>query len=321
MMNKGHLERPVGFTEKEICLAAETLAKCFVRRRDVYARQTDQGSYYYLKKPLTRHQIVRHIRGDITLGVYVLNKDSKTSYTVIDADDDTQFEQLLYMANKLSEVNIPCYMEKSRRGGHLWFFFTEPVSGIVAKTFGEELLVSHRLELMEVFPKQEELGSGPGSLIRLPFGIHRKSGKRYPFINIKDGLPMAPDLLSQIMKLSDVHTVPIEGLTRYTEFALNPRTNDIGNSVGGVWERIRGATPAIVFIGRYIELKPTPTGGVGYCPFHEDQHRSFGVHAKGNYWHCFAGCGGGSIIDFWMKWKNLEIGEAVCELKNMLGVE
>ena len=33
-----------------------------------------------------------------------------------------------------------------------------------------------------------------------------------------------------------------------------------------------------------------------------------------------AGCGGGSIIDFWMKWKQLKFGEAVHELRVMLEV-
>jgi DNA primase len=41
----------------------------------------------------------------------------------------------------------------------------------------------------------------------------------------------------------------------------------------------------------------------GFCPFHDDQVRSFGVNDSGNFWHCFAGCGGGSVIDFWMKWR------------------
>jgi hypothetical protein len=104
-----------------------------------------------------------------------------------------------------------------------------PVSGIAAKTFGVELLANHRLELMEVFPKQEELGIGPGSLIRLPFGVHRRSGKRYPFIDIRDGLPMAPDLLGQILKLREVHIVPEECLNKYTEYALKPTRTDLNN--------------------------------------------------------------------------------------------
>jgi DNA primase len=53
-------------------------------------------------------------------------------------------------------------------------------------------------------------------------------------------------------------------------------------------------------VSRYIELDER---GRGYCSFHEDQHQSFGVHRERNFWHCYAGCGGGSIIDFWQKWR------------------
>ena len=51
------------------------------------------------------------------------------------------------------------------------------------------------------------------------------------------------------------------------------------------------------FGGRYVDLKPTKNGAIGRCPFHDDHRPSFGVNAEGNYWHCFAGCGGGSVID------------------------
>ena len=69
------------------------------------------------------------------------------------------------------------------------------------------------------------------------------------------------------------------------------------------------------FVGQYVELTAV---GRGYCPFHDDKNRSFSVNAEGNYWHCFAGCGGGSVIDFWMRYKNLEFVEAVGDLAGML---
>jgi hypothetical protein len=60
---------------------------------------------------------------------------------------------------------------------------------------------------------------------------------------------------------------------------------------------------ALEFVSQYVDLKPTARGAIGLCPFHDDHHPSFGVNDEGNYWHCFAGCGGGSVIDFWMKWQ------------------
>ena len=53
------------------------------------------------------------------------------------------------------------------------------------------------------------------------------------------------------------------------------------------------------------------------------QPRRFSVDREGNYWHCFAGCGGGSIIDFWMKWRethgqDADFTSAVKDLAEML---
>ena len=54
-----------------------------------------------------------------------------------------------------------------------------PASDI--RTFGKGLLTHFNIEKMEMYPKQDDVADGVGSLIRLPFGVHRKSGKRYGF--------------------------------------------------------------------------------------------------------------------------------------------
>ncbi len=79
--------------------------------------------------------------------------------------------------------------------------------------------------------------------------------------------------------------------------------------------------PIMEFIGYFVDLRPSASGAVGKCPFHDDQHASFGVNTRDTYWNCFAGCGAGSIIDFWMKWRNLEFAEALNELSDILGVK
>jgi DNA primase len=50
----------------------------------------------------------------------------------------------------------------------------------------------------------------------------------------------------------------------------------------------------------------------------DDHHFSFSVNAEKNYWHCFAGFRGGSLIDFWMKWQGIEFRQAVKELAKQL---
>ena len=45
------------------------------------------------------------------------------------------------------------------------------------------------------------------------------------------------------------------------------------------------------------------------------------VNEKENYWNCFSGCGGGSVVDFWMKMNNMDFKEAVNDLAERLGVK
>ena len=71
-------------------------------------------------------------------------------------------------------------------------------------------------------------------------------------------------------------------------------------------------------VSQYVDLKPTASGAVGLCPFHDDHHPSFGVNDEGNYWNCWAGCGGGSVIDWWMKWRRCDFTTAVKELAEMV---
>ena len=115
----------------------------------------------------------------------------------------------------LLNQGIPSYLETSRRGGHLWLFFQEPIPGVKARNFGLGLREAYELAKMEVYPKKEELSGGPGSLIRVPFGIHRKSGQRYSFISF-DGRPMG-SFRNQLEMLCTPQTLPsgVEQMYQY----------------------------------------------------------------------------------------------------------
>ncbi len=54
----------------------------------------------------------------------------------------------------------------------------------------------------------------------------------------------------------------------------------------------------------------------GRCPFHDDAHPSLSVNVRRGIWHCFAGCGSGTIVAFEMRLNSDERGavEAIAEL-------
>jgi hypothetical protein len=91
--------------------------------------------------------------------------------------DTEKMTQLGHMASALASEEVSIYLERSRRGGHLWLFLAEPVAGREVRAFGQGLLAAHRIEGAELYPKQDQLADGPGSLIRMPFGVHRLTGR------------------------------------------------------------------------------------------------------------------------------------------------
>jgi len=80
------------------------------------------------------------------------------------------------MTRDLREDGVTAYLEPSRRGGHLWLFFS-PTPGATVRQFGQNLVGRYDLAGIELFPKQAELKTGPGSLVRLPLGRHLYGGK------------------------------------------------------------------------------------------------------------------------------------------------
>lgn len=53
----------------------------------------------------------------------------------------------------------------------------------------------------------------------------------------------------------------------------------------------------------------------GKCPLHEDQtHPNFYIYPETNSWYCFAGCGGGDSISFFMKLHEVDFITALEEL-------
>lgn len=313
----------------ELKTGAGILARTFIHRRDLYARQLDDGRYICIKAPLTEELLQRHLLGALTLGAYVLDTDSRARYAVLDADQQASWSGLCWLHQELAAEGVPSYLEASRRGGHLWLFFVESVPGTRARRFSEAVLAVYGLDGLELFPKQDELGDGPGSLVRLPFGVHRRAGRRYGFVR-PDGAPLAWNLREQIRLLSNPARVPALAFEAYEALAddllpaLRPSEPSCSPHAGlapseqasaPLSARLKARISVRDFVSSYVLLSAS---GVGLCPFHDDHHPSFAVNDEENYWHCFT-CGtGGSIIDFWMRWRGCDFAAAVGELAEML---
>lgn len=304
-------------------------AATFFPRLDRYPIQRHDGSYLAIQSQLTMELVESHLRGKITIGTYALDQENRAKWLCFDADDESDWQGLRTLAEDLDHEDVPSYREPSRRGGHLWMFFPSPLAGADVRRFGKYLLNSHNLKTAELYPKQDELRTGPGSLVRLPFGIHRKSGRRYHFVT-PTGEPLAPTIREQLAILAHPLVVP----KSYLETTLanapeakpmfpTPCFNKQGKVEGKTpSERIKNTISVYDFVSQYVDLDQN---GRGLCPFHDDHRASFGVNESQNFWHCFAGCGGGSVIDFWDRWRALhghsdDFTETITDLIQLLGL-
>jgi hypothetical protein len=165
--------------DTELSRPALVLAQRFVQRWDLHARQLDDGSYICVHELLNVGHLFAHLRGEITLGAYLLDQESQARFIVLDADDAQAWERLGHLVRVLAEEDVPSYLEESRRGGHLWLFLAQAVTGQEVRAFGHGLLAAHEIQGVELYPKQDQLVDGPGSLIRMPFGVHRLTGQGY----------------------------------------------------------------------------------------------------------------------------------------------
>ncbi|MCY2967859.1 MAG: CRISPR-associated primase-polymerase type A1, partial [Planctomycetota bacterium] len=205
------------------CVRMHTL---FAGREDVHARQwARQGGetgYSPVHEPLTPAVIRSHLQGNHTVGVYVLRLDATATFFALDLDLDKQalqkargnpeYAQQLRDALRAEGLRLlvalrelgfqPLFENSGYKGRHLWVFLEQPVAGEVLLQLGRRLLAllaplgGSGLHL-EFFPKQATLkGQGLGNLIKLPLGIHRRTG--YRSLLLDDAGEPAPNQLEML---------------------------------------------------------------------------------------------------------------------------
>ena len=189
----------------------------FCHRKDAFALQTDEGTYYAVRKPVTGKLIEAHLLGKVTAGWYALDRENTLRWAVLDADERDGLAQLQRVGLALREKGWPTYLEASRRGGHLWIFFSpgegrqerleaRPVRTVLNRLLKELGL----LEQIELFPKQDQLTrEGLGSLVRGPLGVHRACGRRFGFLDLDTLEPVAKTLAEELEYLAGFQPVSV----------------------------------------------------------------------------------------------------------------
>lgn len=205
--------------------------RLFSGREGVFARQWlgESGKLGYLPihKALAIADIRGHLEGKETCAVYMLRADGTVNFMVLDIDISKEVRQEKFFAgseenwqsfvwietnkilSRLRLMNMAAYAEDSgHKGAHIWLFFAEPLPAKEVRLFARRLLEQDsRLPpgiTIEIFPKSDTHGEKAlGSLIKLPLGIHKLTGRRCLFLDAA-GKPVADSIsfLSQIQLVS-----------------------------------------------------------------------------------------------------------------------
>jgi hypothetical protein len=243
--------------------------------------------------PLTAEVIKSHLLGRSTAGLYALTPDNALRWVALHADRDDGLEQIQQAWRQLETRGISSHLERSRRGGHLWILF-EPIQAGLAR----RLTMGCLPELpAEVFPKRDQLNeqSRVGNLVRGPFGIHRLTGKRYPFVDPISLEPISRTVVRTLDYLGEVDRLRVDRVAELLAALPGPaggRPGPVERGAAPVAEDRRRQTPLqrlkaklgdpYDFISRYMELDQD---GRGHCPSHPpDHHPSFAVNRADGYW-------------------------------------
>jgi len=229
----------------------------FGGREGVYARQwtspTGETGYTPVEEPLTPKVAEHHLLGNFTVGVYPVRLDNTVNFIAFDIDIakfavretiavKRRWDAVMALAHETAcrivdlgaAWETPVHLEDSGfKGRHAWIFLETPIPAGVAKKFGDLMTTAlaplPREITVEVFPRQGSVARGGlGNLIKLPLGIHRRTG-RLSRIILPDGTDH-PDPLGFLLSARKTTRRAIYAFIQQAQ----RRTATIGSPVTGM---------------------------------------------------------------------------------------
>jgi superfamily II DNA or RNA helicase len=143
---------------------------------------------------LNKHVIEAHLRGNMVVGIYPLLPDETCCFLAMDFDDADWPSDIATVRELCNELDIPIAVERSRsgNGGHIWFFFENRISAVLARKFGTALVTHSMTRRHEIrfksydrlFPSQDTIPRGGfGNLIALPLQQSARKNHNSEFVD------------------------------------------------------------------------------------------------------------------------------------------
>ncbi len=178
----------------DLFAVAEDWLHLFANRTQPYALQQLDGSYRWVYEDCTPQLVAAHLAGELTLAFSSTNARACSRWACLDVDVPGSLPQLLALRAALAELGLPGLVEASRRGGHLWLLLDEWAPAValrfaIAPALAEAAAQGTEIPAHELYP-DTPAARALGHAVRLPLGVHRRTGLRYPLFD-EHGLPCA----------------------------------------------------------------------------------------------------------------------------------
>ncbi|OCL99734.1 ATP-dependent RNA helicase SrmB [Aliarcobacter thereius] len=187
--NQNIVERKLSKNER-----IELFRELFVARENIYLKRwkskdnkragfspvstTFMGEDYL---PLTNKELEEHLRGNIFLASYLINKNQECSYVVLELNS----EEIFKLQGTLKELNIEAqYSLSSYNSIFAWIFFEEKINSKISYSFlyflQKKANISAKIYPNSEFSSNERLGS----YIELPLQLLYRNKNRTVFFDI-----------------------------------------------------------------------------------------------------------------------------------------
>ncbi|YCM43128.1 DEAD/DEAH box helicase family protein [Verrucomicrobiaceae bacterium 227] len=175
---------------------------------------------------MTDEVILHHLTGRIIAGIYPMLLDETCHFLAVDFDGESWSDDALAFLETCCEKEIPASLERSRsgNGGHVWLFFSEAISAILARKLGSHILTETTERRPQTtfasydrfFPNQNTLPRGGfGNLIALPLQKEPRVVANSIFVDT--GLDAYPDQWAYLSSVKRVSKSRIETIVEEAE--------------------------------------------------------------------------------------------------------
>jgi hypothetical protein len=270
-------------------------------RTKPYAVQVPDGTYRWIERRCRLVTLADHLAGLRTVALSSLDQAGWTRWACLDVDAVDGLRSLQAIARRFTDLGAPTQLEASRRGGHLWLFLAEPLPAALVRQaiLGVlEYCAADGLTLpsIELYPDKDVPGA-LGHSMRLPLGIHQRTGQRYPLLTVAGEVLRFPSLTQaveyqlaqprvpvswvrygwreaiRVRQAHQVHPVSLwEPPPVSARSASHPARS--GTTPSGVIQWVDAHVSALDLFAEYApesDLRKMNTTYLGWCPFHSDR--------------------------------------------------